>query len=132
MSTILVIAKVLTATVVTAAATYVVSQVVAQDVPVTPIEILLESKTGSLVTSKVADSVRSCSEPATGGNTEGSDDLCITVDGLMVDTGRALTTTGAASSGTSNSADAIAEAIRQGMNGVAAAPLSAGPNGRAS
>ena len=98
----------------------------------TPIEIVQQSKSASAMTSTGADAVRKCGEPATGGNTEGSSDLCVTVDGVIVDPSRALTATGEALSEALNSGDAIAEAIREGTNDVAAAPLSAGPNGRAS
>lgn len=92
----------------------------------TPIEIVQQPKSASAMTSTGADAVRECSD------TEGSSELCVTVDGVIVDPSRALTATGEALIEGLNSGDAIAEAIREGTNDVAAAPLSAGPNGRAS
>jgi len=129
MSTILtgVTVKVLSAAFVVASATYVVNEAIWEAVPVTPAEIAAGPDTSSSVASSGADAAGACIDPATGGNSEGGDDLCVTVEDLTPEAVRTLTTSGDAVSNALNSGEAIAEAIRSTQ--VAAAPLSAGPNG---
>ena len=96
--------------------------------------IAVQAKDGSGLTTTLAgdDTIRSCNQLAAGGTSEGSNELCITPDGLISDTGRALTTSDNALSPILQGSDAIGDAIRAGGNDIAAKPLSSGPNGRAS
>ena len=119
-------AQVLTAGAILTAAAYVAEQVIFQGEPViTPIAVQANTLAG-------ADAIRSCNELAAGGNSEGSNELCITPDGLVSNAGRAFTTTDNALSQILQGSDAIGEAIRAGVNDISANPLSSGPNGRAS
>ncbi len=126
-------AKVLAAGAILTSAAYVTEQVISQGAPViTPIVVQAKDGSGLTTTLAGADAIRSCNELAAGGNSEGSNELCVTPDGLVSDPGRALTTTDNALSPILQGSDAIGGAIRAGVNDIAAAPLSSGPNGRAS
>ena len=127
-------AQVLTAGAILTAAAYVAEQVIRQAEPViTPIAAQAKDGSGLTTTVTGADKIRSCSQVAAGGTSEGSTELCITPDGLISDPGRALTTSdNALSPILQEGSDAIGDAIRAGGNNIAANPLSSGPNGRAS